>query len=245
MTITARKNSTCGRCHNPITVGEEIDWDRGTYTATHTDCEPAPRPEPEGDLKRVVDHLNERALKNPTEFETSLLVQYNQRGDLTERQINAVLRKLDRDTLPGKDLVPAGYYALHNERFGTYFVKVWRHKKDPTYVRCYLVHGPNESEVSCKSTLEAIIEAGPANAARRYGRLIGKCSQCDTRLTNALSRFLSIGPVCGGHFYSEAAWGEMKREAREWLTKHGIDPMEDLPEGIDLEAIINAEPVAA
>ena len=42
MVITARFASTCPRCNNPIAVGAQVNWERGSK-ATHTVC-PAARP---------------------------------------------------------------------------------------------------------------------------------------------------------------------------------------------------------
>jgi hypothetical protein len=250
MTITARFKSTCSRCHQPIQQGAQIDYDRANRTATHLDCEPQAIPEPTGDLKRVVDHLigleaNPDPKQQMSEFERSLLSWFRRHGSLTERQMHAMLNRLDQPVMPGADQVPAGYYALTSPDHGTYFVKVWRGKHNSSYVKTYLVHGDNESPVNTRQTLDEIIAAGPADAARRYGRLIRKCSFCSRRLTNALSRYLCIGPVCGGHHYEESAWGDMKREARNWLLEHGIDPLEDLPEDVDLDALMNKEGITA
>jgi hypothetical protein len=178
-----------------------------------------------------------------SEFERSLLSWFRRHGSLTDRQMHAMLNKLDQPVMPGPDKVPAGYYALTSPEHGTYFVKVWR-GRNPNYVKTYLVHGDNESQVNTRQTLNEIIAAGPAIAARRYGRLIRKCSFCSRRLTNALSRYLCIGPTCGHHHYEEAAWGDLKREARDWLLERGIDPLEDLPEDVDLDALMNKEAVA-
>lgn len=40
MTITARYASRCACCHQPITVGQQIEWSRGT-PARHVECSTA------------------------------------------------------------------------------------------------------------------------------------------------------------------------------------------------------------
>lgn len=38
MTITARYRSSCRRCHQLITPGTTIEWDRDTRTSQHVTC---------------------------------------------------------------------------------------------------------------------------------------------------------------------------------------------------------------
>lgn len=38
MTITARYASTCTACHRAITIGQQIEWERGRKAVRHTDC---------------------------------------------------------------------------------------------------------------------------------------------------------------------------------------------------------------
>lgn len=37
-TITARYPSTCSACHQAVTVGQSIEWERGSKSVRHTDC---------------------------------------------------------------------------------------------------------------------------------------------------------------------------------------------------------------
>lgn len=41
MTITARYASTCSACHQTITPGQQIEWERGSKIVRHTRCETA------------------------------------------------------------------------------------------------------------------------------------------------------------------------------------------------------------
>lgn len=38
MTITARYAATCSACHQPVTPGQQIEWERGAKTVRHTNC---------------------------------------------------------------------------------------------------------------------------------------------------------------------------------------------------------------
>lgn len=131
--------------------------------------------------------------------------------------------------LPSSEQVPAGRYAVENTDGELRFYRVARSKRSDR-VWLHVQHGPSESEVhfswaGYRAILESIVEAGAREAAVRYGQEIGRCSSCGLRLTNALSRELGIGPVCGGRFYAESSeWTAVKRTAREALRARGIDP---------------------
>lgn len=47
-----------------------------------------------------------------------------------------------------------------------------------------------------KRVLQAIMDAGPAEAARRYGIELGSCGVCGRTLTDEISRAYGIGPIC-------------------------------------------------
>lgn len=145
-------------------------------------------------------------------------------------------RRESTETLPGPDAVPAGRYAVENGDGELRFYRVARSKRNPARVWLHVQHGPSESEVpfswqGYRTILESIAQDA-RGAAVRYGREIGACSSCGKRLTNALSRELGIGPVCGGRFYAEDGdeWKGIKDTARKRLREMGIDPDADLPE---------------
>lgn len=133
--------------------------------------------------------------------------------------------------------VPAGRYAVGNDGGELRFYRVWRGTRNKSVVRVYVLHGPDEDRVPGRlaelGVLSKIDAAGPREAAIRYGREIGECSSCGLRLTNALSRELGIGPVCGGRFYADKAdWTAVKKQARTDLRARGIDPEADLPDDV-------------
>ena len=138
-----------------------------------------------------------------------------------------------RSDMPNAEELPAGRYAIDNEGGELRFYKLWRGDRNPDYIKLYLQHGPDESEVPFRTAvaiMKKIMEAGPASAAVRYGHEIGACSRCGLRLTNRLSRELGIGPICGGHFYQEDEWKVMKSAARDDLRERGLDPNENIEE---------------
>lgn len=139
--------------------------------------------------------------------------------------------------LPGKDAVPAGRYAVDNGEGVLRFYRVARGTRNPDRVWLHVQHGPSESEVPFSwagyRAILGAIAAEAREAAIRYGREIGACSTCGKRLTNALSRELGIGPVCGGRFYAqEGEWKATKDTARKSLRQRGIDPDSDVADDV-------------
>jgi len=145
-----------------------------------------------------------------------------------------VTRSGQTSDIPSPSDLPAGYYAIENADGELRFYKVWRGTRNPNYVKMYVQHGPDESEVPFKSSLiimARIIEAGPYDCARRYGAEIGRCSVCGKRLTNRVSRLLSIGPICGGRYWDDdMVWKEMVASARDVLLDQGLDPSGNVSE---------------
>lgn len=140
-----------------------------------------------------------------------------------------VIRRADGNSnVPSPDELPTGHYAIENNDGELRFYRLWRGTKNPNYVKLYVEHGPDDSEVPFRSALTImarIIDAGAWDCARRYGAEIGQCSRCNARLTNRVSRLLKIGPICGGRFWSdENVWKGLVNEARETLRDAGLDP---------------------
>jgi hypothetical protein len=143
--------------------------------------------------------------------------------------------------VPSPDDLPAGYYAIKNADGELRFYHVHRRRDNPKFVRLYVQHGQDDSEIpwgrEMRAILTAIVEAEPFQCAMRYGQHIGECSECHTRLTNRISRLLGIGPICGGHHCDPAVWRDMKRRAREALLAAGLDPDADVNDTDDLAAV--------
>lgn len=127
--------------------------------------------------------------------------------------------------IPSGEDLPSGRYAIDNADGELTFYRVWRGTRNPDYVKLYVLHGPDESEVPFKSMVTILkkIAENPGAAAVRYGHEIGACSQCGLRLTNRVSRALGIGPICGGHFYGEE-FKSVVHGAREQIRAAGLDP---------------------
>lgn len=105
------------------------------------------------------------------------------------------------NTLPD---VPAGRYAVDNEdgvlRFysvdkpnegrwvGYTFVSVWASDE----------RHPIKGAAARNAILQKIADAGPKQAAERFGQEIGACGICGRTLTDETSRSIGIGPICRG-----------------------------------------------
>lgn len=181
-------------------------------------------PEPEGVSKRRASEFIGRLLDLPKRIPPS------PEPGATRFQFNDA---------PSPEKVPAGYYAVKNPDGELRFYRVKRGTRNPTRFWVHVLHGPEESELPYPAGLTILkkIAEDPAGAARTYGREIKSCSRCARRLTNRISRLLDIGPVCGGHFYDEAIWDEMREKARAALAAAGLDPDADVEDTDDLDAI--------
>ncbi|AGT12782.1 hypothetical protein PHELEMICH_45 [Mycobacterium phage Phelemich] len=101
-------------------------------------------------------------------------------------------------------IVPAGRYAIETTDGAINslaFYKVDRPTEGKWAGRVFvkLEVGGDEQRLSQKQGLGIIAKiaaAGAAQASARYGREIGRCGVCSTRLTNDESRAYGIGPDC-------------------------------------------------
>lgn len=99
--------------------------------------------------------------------------------------------------------VPAGRYAIDKRDGGVAFYQVDRPTEGRwagyTFVKL-LVGAPGdwrrERVGDWRATLARIAEAGPREAAIRFGMESGYCGRCGSPLSNAESLRLGIGPVC-------------------------------------------------
>jgi hypothetical protein len=189
--------------------------------------------DPNSDLRRVVEDLRAtRAAGRLNEFGASLMDQYDRRGTLSPAQIASYLRGMERRQprqRPDLPAVPDGRYAVDSAEGELRFYRVVN-RDGKVYL--HVQHGGNESDVhfsAYQAILRSIVEAGPREAALRYGQEIGCCARCGTRLTNRLSRELNIGPICGGHWYEdESEWRSVRSAAREAIIARGEDPNENV-----------------
>jgi hypothetical protein len=143
-----------------------------------------------------------------------------------------------RPLLPGQDDrsknnptvedIPPGRYAVPNEHsdndIAFYRIRENKERKNKYVVQ---IIGPNETYLGrAPDVVKKIVRYGIGNAAVLYGRTIGRCSQCNTRITNRISRELGIGPVCGGRVYDD--WGSRVANAETALRLRGLDPRENV-----------------
>jgi Family of unknown function (DUF6011) len=150
---------------------------------------------------------------------------------------NDVPAKEDNYGIPSSDALPTGRYAITSADGDLAFYRVWRGTRNPDYVKVYLMHGPDETEIPFGKGMVAIVKTiaqDAAGAAIRYGHEIGACSVCAKRLTNRVSRALGIGPICGGHFYGEE-WKSTVHGAREQIKAAGLDPDGNVEEDEEVE----------
>lgn len=97
--------------------------------------------------------------------------------------------------------IPAGHYAVTGEDGTTDFYRVDRPTKGRwegyTFVKLQLSDDyQNLSRKNAQAILAKIAEAGPREAAIRYGHELGHCAICNRTLTNPDSIEAGIGPVC-------------------------------------------------
>jgi hypothetical protein len=97
--------------------------------------------------------------------------------------------------------VPAGHYAVTGEDGTTDFYRVDKPTEGKwagrTFVKLQLSEVYERLSLSgTRSVLKKIQDAGPREAAIRYGKEIGRCAICNRTLTNNESIERGIGPVC-------------------------------------------------
>lgn len=166
------------------------------------------------DLKRVADELQRLNLEGRLNtFTASLHEQLERRGTLSEKQIAAVLKGMEKraENTLGKTLpdVPAGRYAIESVTDGTIaFYKVDRPDSGRwegyTFVKRLVASGGFGDDLSeqrlsfevTRTILEQIIEQGIEKSMSRYGHELGVCGHCGRTLTDEVSIERGIGPVC-------------------------------------------------
>jgi hypothetical protein len=194
----------------------------------------------ETDLAKVVKHLRDREQQNALdEFTDSLLRQYEERGTLTEKQMAAVMRKVDGGSksplgsqmLEDAQKVPAGRYAVQGIKQGQLadwtLLRVWKGTRNPNVVHVYVVKGTEEGErlgpVESAVALRSIAQ-DPGKAALEFGHRTGCCSRCAAALDKNLSRKLGVGPTCMKHWFDPEQRHSMNAKARKELRDAGLDP---------------------
>jgi hypothetical protein len=180
---------------------------------------------PTGDLATVVQHLRRKHAEGKlSDFDKSLLQQFQQRGSLSDRQIAAVMRKIPGGAVQQPD-VPAGRYALQMGGDGDWMLfRVWRKGDSP--IQVYGVKGVEDGERLgnlAEQHVLVLIAKDPAKAAIEFGRRTGHCYRCGLELDVNLSRAMAVGPTCVKHVMGDGATA-YTRKHRDRLRAAGIDP---------------------
>lgn len=124
--------------------------------------------------------------------------------------------------------VPPGRYAVQNGQDANdlAFYRIGESEsQSKSYKFVLQIAGPQEHLLkgqAAKDAVKRIVRAGIGDSAVLYGRKVGRCAICNTRITNRLSRELGLGPVCGGRVYGD--WEERVNRARTALEERGEDP---------------------
>lgn len=131
---------------------------------------------------------------------------------LTKSQASAMIddllkRRDDQATpkqAPANDAVPAGHYAVTGDDGTTDFYRVDRPTKGKwagwTFVKLQVSDDYRRvPQANTAAVLKKIEDAGPREAAIRYGHELGKCAVCNRTLTNNDSIEAGIGPVCASN----------------------------------------------
>jgi hypothetical protein len=179
-------------------------------------------------IQAIIDHLPEMSKQEASDLISALLAKPDKANSN-----DAPKPVKDNYGIPNAEDLPTGRYAIDNADGELTFYRVWRGTKNPDYVKLYLQHGPDETEVPFGKgfvTITKEIAKNPGAAAIRYGHEIGQCSVCAKRLTNRVSRSLGIGPVCGGRFWGEE-FKAVVRGAREQIKAQGLDPDGNVEDG--------------
>lgn len=150
------------------------------------------------DLDRVVDYLEENHERNS--FLASLFAQWRTKGSLTAKQIEAVLRNIqrDRDNARG-DINPVTEVGMYRNGGNIYRVR-WNRAGTALYALRFVPEATTKSERLAYET--GAIKRLSANdrltvqEAEEIGALYGICCVCGAELTDAKSVQRGIGPVC-------------------------------------------------
>lgn len=150
------------------------------------------------DFDRAYDYIRLNHARNS--FYASLFQQFERNGVLSEKQILAVLRGIERDNADARaDLNPVTEAGLYRDGDTVYRVK-WNKEGTNLYAVRFIPEATTKSE-------RFVYEGGAVkrlNAdnrltveeAEKLGALFGVCCVCGAELTNAKSVARGIGSVC-------------------------------------------------
>lgn len=183
----------------------QAHWMANRLNDPQTPASDEPSPER---IAAVVTALREQ---NANEFRDSLLSQFDRKGRLSLKQVEAVERGIAKRRENAKadgpiPEVPAGRYAVENEQGALAFYVVDRPTEGRwagyTFVRVMASDEEHRVSLRAAKPILAKIQADPKAASARYGHELGRCGVCNRTLTDEASRAAGIGPVCA----DKAGW---------------------------------------
>lgn len=243
--MNARRNSICPLCKGGIFVGDEIQSYEQGYG--HVNC-PKVHQEPlfNPDQEQAVQWLRKaKADGELNGFTRSVLDQYEKLGSLSDRQVEVIMQRVlanrpprEMNGVPTGEVVPAGRYAIKQTVRGIevdFVIRVWRGTRNPMAVKVYDADAGVELNFrGSRDALKAIVDQEPAECAKRYGHLRGKCARCDLPLKDRLSVELGTGPKCITYWHSPEDCSVLRADARARIRARGEDPNEPVT---DMQAL--------
>ena len=190
MTITAKFQTICRVCRQPILPGQTIDWERGMGSkhVTPGDCVPVktpvvvnPVPTKTLDVAAIVTFLTaarERGLKFP---KVAFLA-----PDGTSEMRLSLAGSTSKN--------PGGVYVKIN---GEYLGVI---RADGTLGGSFEAGNRSLPKDDRLQETIAAVAVDPVAAAKAYGALKGLCSFCSTPLTDAGSVEVGYGPICAKRY---------------------------------------------
>jgi len=150
------------------------------------------------DFDRAIDYLESNHERNS--FLASLFSQWRTKGSLTAKQVEAVLRNIQRDREEAKGSInPVTEEGLYRDGDTVYRVK-YNQERTRLYAKRFV---PEATSKSDRFVYEggAIKRLSASNRltvqeAEELGARYGVCCVCGAELTDAKSIERGIGPVC-------------------------------------------------
>jgi hypothetical protein len=172
--IQAKYAGTCPRCNGWIPVGARVSWTPGAKPE-HVDCPQttnAPKPAPVATLdgKAIADFLAAAKARG---------LQYPKARFLAPDGQSELRLSLAGET----SKAPGSIQVLIND--------TWQGRIEPSG----RIMGRLAYALDLVKQLQWIA-TNPADAATQYGALMGRCSFCNLKLTDAGSVSVGFGPVC-------------------------------------------------
>jgi hypothetical protein len=150
------------------------------------------------DFDRAIDYLEENHERNS--FLASLFTQWRTKGSLTTKQIEAVLRNIQRERENARgDINPVTEVGMYRNGANIYRVR-WNQAGTALYALRFVPEATTKSE-------RLVYEGGAIKRlsandrltiqeAEEVGALYGICCVCGAELTDSKSVQRGIGPVC-------------------------------------------------